>query len=709
MGSMKAGARILAASIAVVQVVAGSRLELLSPAAGAPLGVSWWLDTLHLVAGSGFGTIVQAACPVLLAVGLGSRPASVALLIQIWLIAMPGGSHDAALFWTALLLRIVVVGPAFYSVDRQLFRGAHGSALPGLAPVTRAFRSLAVLTPAYQLALRVWLAAAPAGAALAAIGATSSMQPGSTSWLPHLPGMMAELAPWALFASAGLLAAGLGTRVVAAALLALVPFGEVGAAGDIRLFWALALAVVAVFGPGQWSLDRLVLLWTRRAAPAPRGGRPLVVVVGAGFGGIAVVRGLRHAACDILLIDRRNHQVFQPLLYQVATASLSPSDIATPVRAMLREQTNVRVMLGEATGVDAAGKAVLLGQTRIAYDWLVLATGARHSYFGHDEWAEFAPGLKSIEDSTAIRRRLLLAFEEAENSTSDDERRRWLTFVIVGGGPTGVELAGAIAELAKSGLTGEFREIDPASARVVLIQAGPRLLPAFPESLSADAARDLQRLGVEVQLDRRVEKVAASGVTVSGELLEARTVLWAAGVMASPAAQWLGVAADKAGRVPAEADLSVAGRPGVFVVGDTARSLGWAGKEVPGLAPAAKQEGAHVARMIRALLSGRARPGPFRYRHFGSLATIGRQSAVADFGFIKLRGAIAWWLWGGAHIAFLVGGRNRVIVLVQWMWAYLTYQRSTRLITGPVEEDPPAIRLVPSTKNGDVALTARHS
>ncbi len=709
MSSLKAAARLFFSAVAILQSAAGPWLELLirlyiaqavlvadvtglmlGPAA-APLDTSWWSAALHQVAASSLGTVIQAVCPILLALGLASRLAAIALLIQIWLITMAAASHNSALFMTALLLRIALLGPGPLSIDRQLFRGVHSSALPGFAALAAAIRSLGRLAPAYALALRAWLAAAPAGAALAALAVTPSMQPQTAAWLPHLPPMLAALAPWAELAAAALLALGLATRPIAILLLTLVPFGDIAGPADTRLFWALALATVAVFGPGPWSLDALLRQAARRTvAPVPPGGLPQIVVVGAGFGGLAVVQGLRHAPCAITVIDRRNHQVFQPLLYQVATASLSPSDIAPPVRAMLRDQPNVRVMLADVTGVDTAAKSVLLGPTRIPYDWLVLATGARHSYFGHDDWAPFAPGLKSIEDSTAIRRRLLLAFEEAENSTDPDDRRHWLTFVIVGGGPTGVELAGAIAELAHTGLLGEFKEIDPATARVVLIQAGKRLLPAFPETLSDAAERDLQRLGVEVQLDRRVEKVDADGVVVSGQTLQARTVLWAAGVMASPAAHWLGVEPDRSGRVPAGPDLSVPARPGVFVVGDTARSLAWNGKEVPGLAPAAKQAGAYVAKVIRAALAGRPQPPPFRYRHFGSLATIGRQSAVADFGWIRLRGAIAWWLWGGAHIAFLVGGQNRIVVLVQWAWAYLTYQRSTRLITGPAPDEPHA-------------------
>ena len=396
--------------------------------------------------------------------------------------------------------------------------------------------------------------------------------------------------------------------------------------------------------------------------------------------------GLRRAACRITVIDKRNYHLFQPLLYQVATASLSPADIAMPIRAMFRDQHNIRVMLGEVMDVDTTAHQVILHDgSRIGYDYLVLATGARHSYFGRDDWEPYAPGLKQIEDATAIRRRLLLAFEQAENCADPEERQKLLTFVIVGGGPTGVELAGAIAELARHGLTGEFRNIDPTQARVLLVQSAPRLLPTFPEALSAVAAQSLQALGVEILTQSRVEQIDDDGVRVSGQRIGSRTVFWAAGVMASPAAQWIKGEADAAGRLKVGADLSAAGLPDVFAVGDTALSAAWNGQPTPGLAPAAKQQGAYVARVIKARLEGRAELSPFRYQHMGNLATIGRQSAVVDFGSIRLSGALAWWLWGVAHLLFLVDTRKRVSVAVEWFWAYLTFKRGTRLITGSGE------------------------
>ena len=421
-------------------------------------------------------------------------------------------------------------------------------------------------------------------------------------------------------------------------------------------------------------------------------GIPRVLIVGGGFSGVAAATALRNTSCRVTLIDQRNYYLFQPLLYQVATAGLSPADIAGPIRGLFRDQPNVRVLLGGVTDVDIGAREVIMRNVRVPYDYLVIAAGARHSYFGHDEWAPFAPGLKQIEDATNIRSRLLFAFEQAENAEAPALRREMLTFVIVGGGPTGVELAGAIAELARHGLAHEFRAIDPSMARVILMQAGPRILPTFPESLSRQATAALATLGVEVLTDSAVERIDEEGVVVSGRRVAARNAFWAAGVMASPAAKWLKAEADQAGRVKVVEDLSVPGLPDVFAIGDTALSNGWNGNPVPGLAPAAKQQGRYVASVIKARIEGRRPPAPFRYRHAGSLATIGRKAAVADFGRLQLSGAFAWWVWGVVHILFLSGMRNRAVVALEWFWAYLTYHPSTRLITGdiPSTEHPTA-------------------
>jgi NADH:ubiquinone reductase (H+-translocating) len=410
--------------------------------------------------------------------------------------------------------------------------------------------------------------------------------------------------------------------------------------------------------------------------------KPLVVILGAGFGGLAAARALARAPVDVVVIDRHNYHVFQPLLYQVATAALAPPDIAWPIRAILRRQPNATVLLGTATGIDKESRAVLIGDRRVPYDYLVVATGARHAYFGHDDWEPIAPGLKTIDDATAMRRRILLAFEAAECSNDAVERQRLMTFVIVGAGPTGVELAGAIAELARVALAADFRRIDVNLTRIVLVEAGTRVLPPFPETLSAAAARALERLGVELRFGQPVTRCDPDGVTIGNERLECRTVLWAAGVAASPVAKWLSVPSDRAGRVTVGADFSIPDHPEVFVIGDAAHALDGAGKALPGVAPVAKQEGAYVGRVIRARVLARPPPERFRYRDRGNLATIGRKAAVADFGFLRLSGWAAWLLWSVAHIYFLIGFRNRVMVALTWLWAYVTFERGARLVTG---------------------------
>lgn len=413
--------------------------------------------------------------------------------------------------------------------------------------------------------------------------------------------------------------------------------------------------------------------------------RPHVVVVGGGFAGLWAVRALKRVPVRITLVDRGNHHLFQPLLYQVATAGLSAPDIAAPLRQILRRQDNVVVRMATVAAVDADAKTVALdcdgGNERLGFDYLLLATGATHAYFGNDQWAPHAPGLKTLDDALDLRRKLLLAFERAESERDPAERDAWLSFAIVGGGPTGVELAGTLAEIARHTLQGEFRNIDPARARVRLIEAGPRVLASFPEDLSDKARRQLEKLGVEVSTGAPVEDITADGYRLGDSFVRAKTVVWAAGVSASPLAQCLGVALDKAGRVPVEPDLSVPGHPHVFVAGDLATLKQANGKPVPGVAPAAKQMGKHVANTIRARLSGREAT-PFRYRDFGNLATIGRMAAVVDLGAWKFSGVLAWWFWLLAHLFFLIGFRNRSVVLLNWSVAYWTHQRAARIILG---------------------------
>jgi NADH dehydrogenase len=424
----------------------------------------------------------------------------------------------------------------------------------------------------------------------------------------------------------------------------------------------------------------------RREAQMPAvidgaGARPRIVIVGAGFGGLTAAQHLARVDADIVIIDQHNYHLFQPLLYQVATAALSPANIAAPIRSILRDQANATVLLGRVSGVDLDRREVRIGDRSIRYDQLLIAAGARHAYFGHDEWEAVAPGLKTIEDATAMRRRVLLAFERAEDAIDEAERRRLLTFVIIGGGPTGVELAGSLAELARAALARDFRHIDPTTSRIVLVEAGERLLPSFAPALSAIAARSLARLGVEVRLGQPITRCDADGAVMGDERIKSRTLIWAAGVAASGAGRWLGAACDRSGRVIVGPDLTLPGHGEVFVIGDTARAEG-SGGPLPGVATVAKQQGAYVARVIAARLSGTRKPGPFRYRNVGSLAIIGRREAVADFGRFRLYGRLGWLAWGVAHIYFLIGFRNRLIVALEWLWSYLTYERGARLIVG---------------------------
>ncbi|HLX57229.1 MAG TPA: NAD(P)/FAD-dependent oxidoreductase [Ktedonobacteraceae bacterium] len=407
---------------------------------------------------------------------------------------------------------------------------------------------------------------------------------------------------------------------------------------------------------------------------------PHIVIVGAGFGGLKAARALRDVPARVTVIDRQNHHLFQPLLYWVATAGLSPADISSPIRGILRRQKNTEVMMAEVTGVDPTQQRVLMGERSVPYDYLVLATGAHDNYFGHPEWEQYAPGLKSIVEATAIRRKILLAFEAAELETDPQKVRSLLTFVLVGAGPTGVEMSGAIAELAHKALTSNFRHIDTRSTRIILIEAAPRILGAFPESLARKTKRKLEHMGVEVREGSAVEQVDTQGVVVGGERIDAHTIIWSAGVSASPAGKWLGAEADRAGRVKVEDDLSVPGHPNVFVIGDTASAM-QDGKPLPGVAPVAMQAGHYVASVIAQRISGKEEHKPFHYLNKGNLATVGRSYALVDLGVLKMTGFLAWVIWLVVHIFYLIGFRNRVVALFQWAWTYLTYARGARLIT----------------------------
>lgn len=647
-------------------------VSFMSPATAAVVGVS-----------------IEVGGAVLLALGFMTRYAAVTMLALSLVIQFAYKPFDSQLFWAALFGWYAVVGAGPVSLDNLLRRGLADSALPLIPRILRVSAWLRVHAgPVYLSSLRIWLAAAMLTAAAHVMlpqgGAFSSLP----AWLPL--DVAARVPADIALAGGALLLLGLGTRYVSVAvLIGVVATAMIDPRETDAVYLLMSFSILIIFGGGTLSLDRAAAVLIDKFLPRldPRDpetltGLPRVVIIGAGFAGISCAAGLRNARASVTLIDRANFHLFQPLLYQVATAALSPGDIAAPVRQLFRNAYNVRVLLGTVNGIDSAAQCVKTEAGDIPYDHLVLATGATHSYFGKDAWAPYAPGLKRIEDALEIRRKILTAFERAEAARNETERTALLTFLIVGGGPTGVELAGAIAELSRFGMDKEFRQFDPAHARVVLVQSAPRLLPAFPESLAAIAQRSLEKLGVEVLLGSRVEAIDADGVSVSGTRIVARTVLWAAGVAASPAAKWLAAEADNVGRIKVGPNLDVPGMQNIYAIGDTALSHAWNGQPVPGLAPAAKQAGAYAARVIKARLSARAAPAAFRYRHLGSLATIGRKVAVADFGYIKLWGAPAWWLWGLIHVGFLVGLRNRVTTMINWFWAYLTFRGGIRLITG---------------------------
>ncbi|MHA7818616.1 MAG: FAD-dependent oxidoreductase [Erythrobacter sp.] len=635
------------------------------------------------------GVTIELVGPILLILGLFTRPAALAmaaLTIVSQAVYIPTTTN---LIVIAMLVWYVFHGPAALSIDRAVAAGFKSSALPLARPaIVSSEWSRDHLAPIVMALTRVWL-----GVTLLVYAGVFEPSVAVQTWLPIT--LFNRFPDWLAILSAAFFFTGFGAVVVSYALFFLIGFLAIaGAHPNITFFPFLFLAIYEAKGAGVFSTDRAILKWLeknilfdREYSEIPERW-PHIVVVGAGFGGLAAVAKLKRLPVRITLIDKRNYHLFQPLLYQIATATLNPADIATPIRSLFRADGNVRVLKGEVQAIDVEAKSVTYGEGQtLDYDRLVLATGATHSYFGRDEWGPYAPGLKTVEDGVAVRGSILDAFEQAEASGDPERVKRLLTFVIVGAGPTGVELAGAIAELARVNVTREFRTFDPATARVILVQSGDRVLPAFPEELSAQAQEQLEALGVEVRLGGRVTEIAEAHVRIGDDtIIETETVLWAAGVAASPAAAWLGAKADRAGRVEVNHNLRVIGADGepledVFAIGDTAGSTGWEGKPVPGLAPAAKQAGAHVSKVIEAELLDKACPGEFVYKHQGSLATIGRKSAVADFGRVRMSGALAWWLWGLVHVGFLTGARNRVTVAVNWAWSFFANHSGVRLIT----------------------------
>ncbi|MEO1730422.1 MAG: FAD-dependent oxidoreductase [Pseudomonadota bacterium] len=635
------------------------------------------------------GVSIEIIGPILLIAGFMTRPAAAAmaaLTIVSQAVYLPTTTN---LIVIAMLVWYVFAGPAALSIDRAIASGLKASALPFAGTASRlAEWSREWIAPVVMALTRIWL-----GVALLNYAGVIEPPVWVQTWLPTM--IFHGFPAWLAVVSAVFFFTGFGAVIVSYALFFLIAFFMIADAHpNVTFFPFLFLAMYEARGAGVLSADRAILAWLeknilfdRDYADIPERW-PHVVVVGAGFGGLAAVTRLKRLPVRITLIDKRNYHLFQPLLYQIATATLNPADIATPIRSLFRGDGNVRVLKGEVTGINADAKTLSLAAGQeVAYDKLVLATGATHSYFGKDEFGDYAPGLKTIEDGVAVRGTILNAFEKAEVSDDPERIRRLLTFVIVGAGPTGVELAGAIAELAKLNVEREFRTVDPASAQVILVQSGPRILPAFPEELSQKAHESLEALGVEIRTGGRVTQINETQVCIGEDVyIETETVLWAAGVEASPAAQWLRAKADRSGRVEVNGVMHVIGADGepidsIFAIGDTAGSKAWDGNPVPGLAPAAKQAGAYVSRVVEAELLGRECPGPFQYKHQGSLATIGRKSAVADFGSLKLSGALAWWLWGLVHVGFLTGARNRVTVVVNWGWSFFAKHSGIRLIT----------------------------
>lgn len=640
------------------------------------------------------GTGAEVLGGLLLIVGLFTRLAALPLILHTLALHYLYVEFEDHLYWAILLGWMIVRGPGSFSLDAMIRPNLTRLALPLAAFFDRTAIVLEkVAAPVLELGLRLKLAEI-----FWQSGITKIANFEQTIFLfeeeyrtPFVPAEFAAYGATATELGASfLLAFGLFGRLASIPLIVLTLVIQLTYLQlDEHYLWMLSLGIFVIYGPGKISIDHLVrqylmpgLFPSLEPKPEWLKEAPRVVVVGGGFGGVAVAKGLKHARANVTLIDRRNYFLFQPLLYQVATASLSPSDVAVPIRSLFKDQPNTRVIMGRVTAVDKVNRQVQVGEQSIPYDYLVLATGARHSYFGRDEWEKFAPGLKKIDDGTTIRRRILSAFEKAETAAYDDKPKH-LTFVIVGGGPTGVELAGAIAEIAYHTLPGEFRNARPESAKVILLDAGPRVLAAMPESLSAKAKEQLERLGVEVRCGQRVEMIDDEGVVLNGERLPTYSVIWAAGVIASSAGKWVKAERDRSDRIIVDQNCLVKGEDRIFALGDTSAYVeAGTGKQLPGVAPVAKQQGAYVAKFLRAKIEGRNAPKAFRYINYGNMATIGRSSAVADFNGLKVSGAIAWWLWGIAHVLFLSDAWSKTSVLVNWFWSYLTNNRKIRLITG---------------------------
>lgn len=654
-----------------------------------------WMDP---VVAAYTGMSIELIGAAFLILGLLTRVSAFALLILLMVVQLEYQLLNTQTIWMLILGWYIIFGPGKLSLD-HLMRGIQDSAILLSRNLYILYQEITrFVGPFYKLAVRFWIGTIMVTAGWLVLRSIGDSYPYPVlgyqypgSWFSLIQSHWQEM----LLVVSGLgFALGLFTRLLSLACLVgllwlwMMPIDVSTSQSNEAMAWFYLLGLMLLYGPGALSLDhglqKSIKHWLKQKLNKIRGKQehlPQVVIIGGGFGGVAAAKALKSTSCRITLIDRHNYHLFQPLLYQVATAGLSPAEIAAPIRSLFDDQPNINIVLGEVVGVEKNNKSVRLKNgSSVPFDYLILATGAQHSYFGQDQWAQFAPGLKKMEDALSIRQKMLTSFELAENTKDPSKHEALMTLVVVGGGPTGIELAGAFAELAYQGMDKEFRHINPKNAKIYLIEAGPRLLGVMPESLSRFTEKALTHLGVMVLLNTKVEKIDENGIIANGETIASKNVFWAAGVQASPAGKWLDAKVDKAGRLEVNEDLSVAGCPQTYAIGDTVVVNAWHGKPMPGLAPAAKQSGKYVAKVIQRHIEGLSPPKPFKYQHYGSLATIGRSLAVIDFGPFQLSGTLAWWFWGGIHLFFLNNMRNRVMVMLQWFWSYLTFKKSSRII-----------------------------
>jgi NADH dehydrogenase FAD-containing subunit/uncharacterized membrane protein YphA (DoxX/SURF4 family) len=652
--------------------------------------ISW----INYITAAYLGVTIELLGSIFLLLGLMTRFWALSLLILSLVIHLEYQALDNNIFLVIFFAWYFIIGANKFSLDNLFHDGVKFSPLPFVKIIDQLFVKLKlVFGPIYFVLLRCFLALSLNLLAEDPLSFSLNLED-FLQYKNQYPLIGEGVISFSTtFLIPLLLILGFGFRAIILLLIGLLLAGHLEMNSNFG-YWFILLAILFLFGAGKISIDQIIAVKLQKHFVILKnkllqslGSIPHVVIVGAGFGGVAAAKSLKNTNCKITLIDRNNYHLFQPLLYQVATAGLSPSDIAVPIRGLFREQENIKILMQEVCDIDSDKRLVLTKESSLTYDYLVLATGAKHSYFGKDEWSKFASGLKTIEDATKIRKKILLAFEQAESSEDPIKKASLLTFIIIGGGPTGVELAGAIAELVHHGMKGEFSNINFDEVKIYLVQSPSHLLPNFNQKLSIFTKKSLEALGVTVLTDSRVQNVDEKSVQIADENISASNIFWAAGVEASPAAKWLKVVTGRSGHLEVDNNLKVKGFDNIFAIGDVSHSKSWNGNLMPGLAPAAKQSGSYVAKYISSLICGKKPQKDFKYLHMGSLATIGRKTAVMDLSFLTLKGSIAWWLWGVIHIFFLADMRNRISVTTEWMWSYLTLKRSTRLITKNESDD----------------------